>query len=217
MRERFLSTGLRGFAEHEVVELLLTLCQPRRDVKPAAKALLERFGSLKGILDAPSAQLQGVDGIGEVTPVALRIVKAMVTLYLEQTAEAAPQLDSVDALIDLFRARLGELRHEVFEVAYLDKRYALLKRGVERLSEGLPDRTSIHPRQIMRAALDRHAVHVVVAHNHPSGNLEPSSEDIRLTTAIQTAGQAVGVVLLDHIIVTPDSALSFLDRGLLRH
>ncbi|WP_309396608.1 JAB domain-containing protein [Cerasicoccus maritimus] len=215
LRERFMRSGLGSFADHEAVELLLTLCIPRRDVKPLAKSLLARYGSLKGILDAPLEELQLIEGIGSVTPVALRIIKETMLLYLHQRAEEKPMLDSVDALIDLFRARLGELRHEVFEVAYLDHSYQLMRHGIERLEEGLANRATVYPQKVARAALQRHAVYVVIAHNHPTGELEPSQQDLRLTNAIKAACDAVGVNLLDHIIATSDGATSFLDRELL--
>ncbi|MEO0794108.1 MAG: DNA repair protein RadC [Verrucomicrobiota bacterium] len=215
LRERFATGGFDHFADHEVVELLLTLCIPRRDVKPLAKTLLARFGSLKGILDTPIEELRCIDGIGEVTPVALRIIKETMLLYLRQEAEERPSYDSVDALVDLWRARLGELSHEVFEVAYLDNSYRLMKNGIERLEEGVANRASVYPQKVARAALQRHAVYVVVAHNHPTGELEPSPQDIRLTEAIKTACDAVGIQLLDHLIATSDDATSFLDRGLL--
>ncbi len=215
LRQRFLQSGFAGFAEHEVVELLLTLCIPRRDVKQPAKALLKRFGSVKGVLDAPAEALREIPGIGEVAPVALRILRETANLYLQQQAQARPLLDSVDHLIDMWRARLGGLQHEVFEVAYLDKRYQLLPNGIERLEEGVPDQTRVYPRKVMQSALSRHAVFIVVAHNHPSGQLKASAQDRHLTTTLVEAARTVGLRLLDHIIVTPDDALSFLDEGLL--
>ncbi|QYY36139.1 DNA repair protein RadC [Ruficoccus sp. ZRK36] len=216
LRQRFLKSGFDGFADHEIVEVLLTLCIPRRDVKAPAKALLQRFGSVRGILDASPEQLREIAGIGEVAPVALRIIRESAGLYLRQRAEARSLLDGVDELIDFWRARLGGLRHEVFEVAYLDKRYQLLPDGVQRLEEGVPDRTTVYPRKVMQAALARHAVFIVVAHNHPSGQLKASSEDLHLTRCLISAANAVGLTLLDHLIVTPDDALSFLDQGLLQ-
>ncbi|MGF1450922.1 MAG: RadC family protein [Opitutales bacterium] len=213
LRERFERTGLDGFAEHEVVELLLTLCIPRSDVKEPAKALVAEYGSLKGVLDAPAEGLRAVKGLGSVTPVALRILKAVLTRYLQQSAEEQPCLDNVDLLGDLFRARLSELSHEVFEVAFLNKRFQLMPNGVMRISTGLPDRTMVYPRQIVQFALARHAVWIVLAHNHPSGQLEASPEDHLLTQRVVEAAQVVGLRVLDHIIVTPSDTLSFLDQG----
>lgn len=215
LRERFANSGLGGFAEYEVIELLLTLCIPRRDVKPLAKRLLARFGSLKGVLDAPLPALREVEGVGEVTPVALRIVKETMAYYLRQQTEAQPVFDNLDALLDLWRTRLGELREEVFEVAYFDQSYRMIRCGIERMEEGSPNRTTVYPRKVAAHALQRSAVHVVIAHNHPGGQLEASQQDIHLTKQIQSACKAVGVNLLDHIIVTENDAFSFLEQGLL--
>lgn len=215
LRQRFERSGLAGFSEHEVLELLLTLCIPRRDVKEPAKALLKRFGSLRGVLDAPVDQLQEMNGIGGVAPIALQIIREAATLYLQETAETGSLLDSTDALKSLFRMRLGNLRYEAFEVAFLDKSYQLIRNGIERLEEGVADRTRVYPAKVMRAALLKHAVFVVVAHNHPSGQLKASAEDIRLTEALASSARSLELQLLDHIIVTPSDALSFLDEGLL--
>jgi len=129
LRERFEKGGLEGFADYEVVELLLTLAIPRRDVKPQAKELMRRFGSLRGILDAPLGELRQVRGLGTVAPVALRIVRAAADLYLQQQAEQAEPLAEPEALRRFWRSRIGALPNEVFEVAFLDCGYRLLRDG----------------------------------------------------------------------------------------
>ncbi len=143
LRERFLKSGLAGFADYEVVELLLTLAIPRSDVKQPAKALIERFGNLRGILDAPTEALRSVSGIGAVTPVALQIIKAAATLYLQQGGEGRDSLADPAHLQNFWRMRLGALQNEVFEVAYLDSAYRLLREGVETLEEGTIDRAAV--------------------------------------------------------------------------
>ncbi|WOO41073.1 JAB domain-containing protein [Rubellicoccus peritrichatus] len=215
LRARFEKSKFLGFSEHEIVELLLTLCIPRTDVKQPAKALLAKYGSLRRILDAPADGLREVSGIGSVTPIALQIIREAATLYLQESAGENELFDSTEALINLFRIRLGALRHEVFEVAYLDKSYRLIHDGIERLEEGVADRTRVYPGKVMRAALQKNAVFIVVAHNHPTGRLKASPEDKRLTQSLVEAAQAIQLTLLDHVIVTPDSAMSFLDEGLL--
>lgn len=215
LRERFLKTGFGGFAEHEVVELLLTLAIPRKDVKKPAKALLARFGTVRGILDASVGELRQIDGIGEVAPVALRIVRETANLYLQQEAEGGAILDSCDALSKFWRCRLGGLRHEVFEVAYLDSAYRLLRNGVETLEEGTVDRAAVYPRRVMEAALQHGAAAVVFAHNHPNGSVEPSEQDKTLTRALVLAATTLQIKVLDHLIVSPDSVFSFRDEGLL--
>jgi DNA repair protein RadC len=209
LRERFCKGGFDCLADYEVIELLLTLCIPRRDVKPMAKALLKEFGSVRGVLDAPAEELRKVPGLGAVAPVALRVIRETATLYLRQTVEGRQVLDNVDKLADFWRARLGTLRHEVFEVAYLDHHYQLLEDGVERVEEGTVDETVVYPRKVMESALRRQAAHIVVAHNHPTGNITPSEQDKKLTRALQQAGQPLGIKVIDHLIVSAEKTYSF--------
>lgn len=215
LRERFERTGLDGFADYEVVELLLTLAVPRADVKQPAKALISRFGSLRGILDAPLEELRTIPGIGSVTPVALRIIREAANLYLRQGAEDKEFLGSHDALANFWRSKIGALTKEVFEVAYLDTGYRLLRNGVERKEDGTIDRAVVYPREIIEAALKRQAAAIVVAHNHPNGVLRPSEGDKLLTRALVLAGDAVNLKVLDHLIVSPDAVFSFRQEGLL--
>ena len=177
LRDRFLKSGLVGFADYEVVEVLLTLAVPRSDVKQPAKALIARFGNLRGILDAPIDELRAVAGIGTVTPVALQIIKAAATLYLQQSGEGHDSLADPVRLADFWRMRIGALGNEVFEVAFLDSAYRLLRDGVQTLEEGTIDRAAVYPRRVIEAALKRGAAALVLAHNHPNGNFAPS--DIR--------------------------------------
>ena len=216
LRERFLKNGLAGFAEHEAVELLLTLAVPRRDVKQPAKALLARFGNLRGVLDAPRAELQAVAGVGEVAAIALHVIRAAATLYLQQASEDAPEaLTDPQLLSDFWRARIGALKHEVFAVAYLDSAGRLLRDGVETLQEGTIDRAAVYPRRVAQAALRREAAAIVLAHNHPNGRLQPSEHDKLITRAIVLAAQAIGLQVVDHLIVAAQDTFSFRQAGLL--
>jgi len=215
LRERFIRSGFEGFNDYEIVELLLTLAIPRSDVKQAAKALIARFGNLRGILDASLEDLQQVKGIGSVAPVALRIVRAAATLYLQQSAEGVESLADHGRLSAFWRLRIGALRDEVFEVAYLDTGYHLLHDGVERLEEGTIDRATVYPRRVVEAALRRGAAALVLAHNHPNGHVQPSEQDKSLTRALVLAAETVHLKIVDHLIVSPDEVFSFRKAGLL--
>jgi DNA repair protein RadC len=215
LRDRFLKSGLDGFADYEVIELLLTLAIPRSDVKQPAKALIARFGNLRGILDAPLEELRMVLGIGRVTPVALQIIRAAATMYLQQSGEGHDSLADPARLSEFWRMRIGALQNEVFEVAYLDSGYRLLRDGVDTLEEGTIDRVVVYPRRVIEAALKRGAAAIVLAHNHPNANLTPSEYDKVLTRAIVLAAETVSIKVADHLIVSAQEAFSFRKAGLL--
>ncbi len=215
LRERFVKSGLAGFAEHEVVELLLTLAIPRADVKQPAKELLARFGNLRGVLDAPLPELRAVDGIGEVAAVGLHLVRAAASLYLQQGSEGGDVLRNATKISDFWRMRIGALKHEVFAVAYLDSAHRLLRDGVETLQEGTIDRAAVYPRRVVEAALKREAAALVLAHNHPNGNVQPSEQDKLLTRSIVLAAETIGLRVVDHLVVSPDETFSFKQGGLL--
>ncbi len=206
---------MAGFAEHEVIELLLTLAIPRRDVKRPAKALLERFDSLRGIMDAAPAEVRSVEGIGEAAVVALQVIRESAVLYLGQASEGSEVLSDSERLRDYWRLRIGGLKHEVFAVAYLDSGYRLLRDGVETLQEGTVDRAAVYPRRVVEAALKRQAAGLVLAHNHPNGNVEPSEHDKLLTRAIVLAAETISLRVVDHLIVSPEASFSFREAGLL--
>ncbi len=215
LRERFLKTGIKGMSEHEVVELLLTLAIPRKDVKERAKGLLQQFENLKGILDAPREELHKVKGIGSVTPVALKIIKSVATLYLQQDAETRDVLTDPLQISTFWRMRIGGLTNEVFQIGYLDSAYRLLRDGVETLEKGTVDRANVYPRKVVEAALRRRAAAIVLAHNHPNGNVEPSEQDKLLTRALVLAAEAVQLKIVDHLIVSSADTFSFRQAGLL--
>jgi len=215
LRERFEKSGLEGFAEYEFVELLLTLAIPRSDVKQPAKELIARFGNLRGIFDAPLSELRAVRGLGEVAPVALCIIRAAADLYLQQRAEQRESFANPEALHRFWRSKIGALQHEVFQVAYLDSAYTLLRDGIETLEEGTIDRAAVYPRRVMEAALRRGAAALVFAHNHPNGNVQPSEQDKTLTRALVLAATTLQIKVLDHVILSTDAVFSFRKEGLL--
>ncbi len=215
LRERFQKSGFGGFAEHEVIELLLTMAMTRSDVKPQAKMLLERFGSLRGILDAPVSELQSVKGIGEISAILLKVIRESATMYLLEASKETEVLSDPERLSNFWRMRIGHLKNEVFAVAYLDSAYRLLRNGVETLQEGTIDRAAVYPRRVVEAALNRQAAALVLAHNHPNGDVEPSEQDKMITRAVTLAAETISIRVVDHLIVSASETFSFRKAGLL--
>ena len=193
----------------------MTLAIPRSDVKRPAKDLIARFGNLRGILDAPIEKLQQINGIGAVAPVALKIIKAAAAQYLQQRAEGQDSLQDPSRLEEFWRVRIGALQNEVFEVAYLDSACRLLSDGVDILEEGTIDRAAVYPRRVIEAALKRGAAALVLAHNHPNGNVTPSEQDKLLTRAMVLAAETVHIRVIDHVIVSAQEAYIFRKAGLI--
>jgi DNA repair protein RadC len=215
LRSKFIRSGFTNFHKHEIVELLLTLSIPRKDVKTIAKTLLKTFGSIGGIFDANIADLVQIKGIGESTAVALKIIRSINNLYLQEQLENAPICNSVEKASTLWKNRLSNLAVEVLEVAYLDSSLRLMKDGIERLETGTIVATAVYPRKIAEAALRRGARAIMLAHNHPSGPAEPSDCDERNTRTIKIALQYLDIKLVDHIIVASNGIFSFKENGLL--
>ena len=215
LRRRFLKTGFSGFAESEVVELLLSLAAPRADLRRTAEDLLRRFGNLRGVMDAPAFRLESVEGMGPEAAASLAIIRETAVLYLQTTSEGRDVLLEPERLIDFWRMRIGSLSHEVFAVAYLDSGHRLLPEGVEILQEGTIDRAAVYPRRVVEAALRNEAAALVLAHNHPSGRVEPTEYDKAATRAVALAGETVGLRVVDHLIVSHRDCFSFREAGLL--
>jgi DNA repair protein RadC len=215
LRTKFLTSGLEALADHEVVELILTLAIPRSDVKPQAKRLIVEFGNLRGILEAPVGRLCEVQGVGIVAATALKIIQAVATTYVQQSLIHRQYLGDFKAFEDLWKMRFSGQPNEAFEVAFLDSSLRLLHDGIERLSEGTLDRTAVYPRRIVQIALRREAAAIVLAHNHPNGIARPTEQDRTITRTIEHVASAVGITVMDHVIVTSDEVFSFKRAGIL--
>lgn len=223
LRERFKRAGLASFQDYEAVELLLTLAIPRKDVKIPAKEAINRFGSFRGVLDAPLEELREIPGIGEVAPLAIKFIREAATLYLQPKSQAdlslsksEPETISLEDPKNLFnycRAAIGAQPNEMFKVIYLDSRYRVI--DLETLTEGTIDRATVYPRKVMESALKKRASILVFAHNHPDGNITPSDQDKTITRALILAAKALNITILDHLIVSKDEVFSFRKEGLL--
>ncbi len=213
LRERFARSGLKGFHDHEIVELLLALGTPRKDTKEPAREALAKFGSLKDVLDAPPGRLTEVPGVGPKNIIALRLVKEVAARYLKDRLRERPLAGSPRAVFDYLRQDLGGLHREVFSAVFLNTANKIIE--VEQVAEGTVNRAAIHPREVIAAALKHNASRVIFAHNHPAGSMRPSDDDIEITARLKKACEAVGIDVLDHVIVSADSYFSLAEHGLL--
>jgi DNA repair protein RadC len=214
LRERFLAAGLEGFQDYEVVELLLTLGTPRRDCKPAAKALMARFETLPAVFQASPRELCEVDGVGPRNLLGLKLIKAVADRYLAARVLQTVPLHNSRELFDYLYHTLRDRKREEFRVLFLDAKNRLL--AARTLFEGTLTASGVYPREVVRAALDHHAAALLFAHNHPSGDPEPSPEDVAITRRLALVCRAMGIPVHDHIIIGANRYFSFADQGLMR-
>lgn len=213
LRKRLLDGGAEALGEHEVVEYLLMTAIPRRDVKPLAKSLLARFGGLAGVFNADPSALAKHPGMGETSAAALKIVALAARRLARTTVQEQPVLGSWQALIDYLTIDMAHLTVERVRVLYLNAQNRLIHD--EHVCDGSIDEATIHPREVIRRALDLGAAALILVHNHPSGSPEPSRADIQLTNRIAEAGRLLGIVVHDHVIIARQGHTSLKAKGLI--
>jgi DNA repair protein RadC len=202
-----------GLQDYEILELLLFYAIPQGDVKPRAKELLKRFGSLKGVLDADPGALREISGVGSHSSLFFRVVRDIGTLYLRQSVEVKEQISSTRELIDYCLSSMGALKDEHFAVVYLNARNRIIQ--VETIQEGIVNQAVVYPRKVLEKALEHKASAIILVHNHPSGHVRPSDADIRLTRVLQDAARVMDIALHDHLIVGENRFFSFREEGIL--
>lgn len=200
-----------SFPDHKAMELLLFYANPRNDTNPISHTLIERFGSLAGVLDAPVEELKKVEGVGEHAAVLLKCVKELSGRYLAGRTELDGIVDSTRTACGMLRPYFFGARNEQVCVLCLDGKRKLL--GVRRVAEGNVNAVEVTTRLIVEAALSLNATNLILAHNHVSGLAFPSPEDKATTFHLREILARVGVELLDHIILTDDDAVSLRDSG----
>ena len=213
LRDRFLSGGPGALPDYEMLELVLFRAIPRRDVKPLARALLDRFGDFNGVLSAPPDQLESTDGVGEAVICELKVVEAAAHRLSQSRIRQKQVLSSWDALLDYCRTTMAHRPTEQFRVFYLDRKNTLI--ADEEQAEGTVDHVPVYPREIMKRALLLNASALILVHNHPSGDPTPSDADISMTRQIVRAAEALNIVLHDHVIIGKSEELSFRAEGYL--
>lgn len=213
LRHRFFQNGIEAFHDYEVVELLLTLATPRKDMKPVAKELIRRFGSLSGVLEAPVSVLLRIKGLGQANIFALKLPHAVGRRFLFEETQGKDYLRSSKNVKDYLTHNLRERNREIFMVIFLDGQNQIIR--MEELFSGSLTTSAIYPREVVQKVLSYEAASVILVHNHPSGSLTPSSSDRAVTKKLQVALASIDVEVLDHLIVGGNDFFSFADHCLL--
>ena len=213
LRARFLKSGGEALHDYELLELVLFATIQRRDTKPIAKALIERFGGYAEVVAADPAALTTVKGVGDVAAVAIKAIGAAAERLARERVMDRPVLSSWDRLLAYLRIGMGYKPTEQFRILFLDARNILI--ADEAQQEGTVNHTPVYPREVIKRALELGATAIIMVHNHPSGDPTPSQADVAMTREVMEAGTRLGIALHDHVIITRARHASFKALGLL--
>jgi len=213
LREKFIKSGLTGFADYEVVELLLSLGTPRKDCKPLAKEAIKKFKTLRGVLSASMEELQQIKGIGPHSAFGIKLMQDVAREYLKEQIIDKPVFQSSQEIFDYLYHSMRDLKKEVFKVIYLTSQNQII--DTSDLFEGTVNSAAVVPRQIVEQALAHNAAALIFAHNHPTGVCEPSKSDKDITRDLVFAAGTVQIKILDHLIIGNNRYYSFAGEGLI--
>ncbi len=213
LRETFLKSGLAGFHDYEIVELLLSLGTPRKDCKLPAKEAIKRFKTLRGVLEAPAEELQQIDGIGAHSAFGIKLVQEVAREFLKAKILDKPLYKSSQEVFDYLYHSMRDLKKEVFKVMYLNSQNQII--DTVDLAKGTVNSSSVSSREVIEGAIKQNATSLIFVHNHPSGNPEPSASDRELTRELVYAGRIMRLKVLDHIIIGDNRYFSFAGEGLI--
>ncbi|MBN1366761.1 MAG: DNA repair protein RadC [Dehalococcoidales bacterium] len=213
LRERFIKSGLTGFQDYEIIELLLTLGSPRKDCKQAAKEAIKRFKTLRGVLEAPPKELQRINGIGPHNAFGMKLVQEVAREFLKEKMLEKPILQSAQQVFDYLYYSMRDLKKEIFKVLLLNSQNRIAE--TLDIAEGTVDASYVEPREVMESALKHNAVSLIFVHNHPSGFPEPSTSDKEITRDLVFAAEIMHLKVLDHIIIGDNRYYSFAGEGLI--
>ncbi|TNE57701.1 MAG: JAB domain-containing protein [Alphaproteobacteria bacterium] len=213
LRQRFMKAGGEALHDYEMLELILFRAIPRRDVKPLAKDLLEKFGSYQNVLTAPVERLLEVAGISERVAQELKIVEATAVKLAQAKVLNKPAISSWSALIDYCTASMAYNATEQFRILFLDRKNVLIADEIQQ--QGTIDHTPVYPREVVKRALELGSSSIILVHNHPSGDPTPSRADIEMTKRIIDAGRSIGITVHDHLVIGKGQHASFKSLGIL--
>ncbi len=213
LRERFVFGGEDAMQDYELLELLLFMAIPRRDVKPLAKDLLSTFGSLPELMSAPHSALSQVEGVSENTATAIKTVSALAARMMKQELMQKPVLNNWTRLMDYCHMTMAHETKEHFRILFLNKKNEMIADEIQ--GSGTVDHTPAYPREIMKRALELGATALILMHNHPSGDPKPSQADIDMTNQIIAAAKPFDITIHDHVIIARNGQTSFRNEGLI--
>ncbi len=213
LRDKFQQGGLEGFLDYEIVELLLGLGRPRVDTKNEAKEAIRRFKTLRGVLEASESELDEIPGIGQASIFGIKFTQAVARRFLKDKSLDKPFTASSQEVYDYFFHSMRGLKKEMIKALYLNSQNQILE--IRDFQEGTVDSSYVYPREILEKLLQSGAVSIVLVHNHPSGNPNPSEADRELTRNMVFAANIMQVKLLDHIIIGDNKFFSFGGEGLI--
>lgn len=211
LRDRLLQSGPDAMAPDELIELILFLSIPRGDVKPIAKKLWQRYGTFQELIDRPIDELKQLSGLGDQTIATLKTIHALAVQLTSPTKQQKPLLTAFDQLIKYVRLRMTPFECEHYLVFYLNARHQVLYEDIQ--TQGGVNAVLIHPKAMMRQALNCSASGLMLFHNHPSGRAMPSEQDDQITTKLQTMCHSLEIELVDHVIITQDSYYSYQEKN----
>tara|TARA_R110002124_G_scaffold64985_2_gene177308 strand:- start:116802 stop:117503 length:702 start_codon:yes stop_codon:yes gene_type:complete len=212
LRQRFVKGGADALADYELLELLLFMAIPRRDVKPLAKSLLTHFGSFSAVLNAPLSELMAF-GLSENASIGLISVKASALHLLQDDLTGKDVLNNWTQVMDYAKASLAHEKKEHFRIFFLNKKNEVMADEIQQ--SGTVDHTPIYPREVMKRALEIGATAIILCHNHPSGDPTPSKSDVEMTNQIIEAGRPFNIIVHDHIIVSKSGCTSMRNMDLI--
>ena len=214
MRTRYLQEGADGMAAHEILEILLYGIIPRGDTNEIAHHLLDEFGSISNLIEADPHEIAKTSGVGIKSAVFLSLLHELVLRYEREKLEQKPALISIPRSVDYCKALLAFRPRECFYAICLDSRRKIIH--TSKISEGTVNDASVSPRLVVERALRYKATGILLCHNHPSGNVRPSYEDIILTNQLKNMLEPLGVQVVDHIIIGENQYFSFFENDMLR-
>ena len=213
LRDRFRDGGPAALPDYELLEMVLFRANKRGDTKPLAKMLLARFGSFAEVISAEPERLQEIKGVGPAVVSELKLIQAAALRLSRAAIINRPLLSTWTSILAYCRAAMAYNNIESFRLLFMDKKNQLIADEVQQ--EGTVDHTPVYAREVIKRALELSASAIIMVHNHPSGDPTPSMADIEMTKRIIAAGDKLGIIVHDHVIIARSGHVSLRQLGLI--